>query len=85
MARRLPSLNGLRALEAAGRHGSFTAAAQELSVTQAAVRLTAQGQALLSGVTDSFDSIARLADQVAAMRAGPCSRSASDRPWRSAG
>jgi LysR family transcriptional regulator, regulator of gene expression of beta-lactamase len=94
MARRLPSLNGLRAFEAAGRHGSFTAAAQELNVTQAAVsrmvrllerrlgyalfrrhanalELTAQGQALLSGVTDSFDSIARLADQVAAMRAGP--------------
>jgi DNA-binding transcriptional LysR family regulator len=37
MARRLPSLNGLRAFEAAGRQGSFTAAAQELNVTQAAV------------------------------------------------
>jgi hypothetical protein len=37
MARRLPSLNGLRAFEAAGRHGSFTAAACELNVTQAAV------------------------------------------------
>jgi Bacterial regulatory helix-turn-helix protein, lysR family len=37
MTRRLPSLNGLRAFEAAGRHGSFTAAAQELNVTQAAV------------------------------------------------
>jgi DNA-binding transcriptional LysR family regulator len=75
-------------------HGSFTAAAQELNVTQAAVsrmvrllerrlgyalfrrhanalELTAQGEALLSGVTDSFDLIARFADQVAAMRAGP--------------
>jgi len=94
MPRRLPSLNGLRAFEAAGRHGSFTAAAQELNVTQSAVsrmvrlleeRLgfalfrrhanalesTVQGQALLSGLTDSFDSIARLTDQVAAMRAGP--------------
>ena len=94
MARRLPSLNGLRAFEAAGRHGSFTAAAKELNVTQAAVsrmvrlleqrfgfalfrrhanalELTAQGQAFLSGLTDSFDSIARLAEQVAAMRAGP--------------
>jgi LysR family transcriptional regulator, regulator of gene expression of beta-lactamase len=94
MARRLPSLNGLRAFETAGRLGSFKAAAQELNVTQAAVshmvrllekrlgyglfrrqpnrlELTAQGQALLSGLTDAFDSIARLAEQVAAMRAGP--------------
>ena len=37
MARQLPSLNGLRAFEAAGRHGSFTAAATELNVTQTAV------------------------------------------------
>src|ERR1700736_830334 len=94
MARQLPSLNGLRAFEVAGRHGSFTAAAQELNVTQTAVsrmvrlleerigfalfrrhanalELTAQGQAFLSGLTDLFDSIARLSDQVAAMRAGP--------------
>jgi LysR family glycine cleavage system transcriptional activator/LysR family transcriptional regulator of beta-lactamase len=94
MARRLPSLNGLRAFEAAGRHGSFTASAKELNVTQTAVsrmvrlleerlgfplfrrlanalELTAQGQAFLSGLTDSFDSIARLAEEVGAMRAGP--------------
>jgi LysR family transcriptional regulator, regulator of gene expression of beta-lactamase len=94
MARRLPSLNGLRAFEAAGRHASFTAAARELNVTQTAVsrmvrlleerlgfplfrrhanglELTTQGHALLSGLTDSFDAIARLADQVGAMRAGP--------------
>jgi LysR family glycine cleavage system transcriptional activator/LysR family transcriptional regulator of beta-lactamase len=92
--RRLPSLNGLRAFEAAGRQCSFTAAAKELNVSQTAVsrmvrllegrlgfmlfrrhasalELTAQGQALLSGLTDSFDSIARLAESVAAMRAGP--------------
>ena len=37
MIRRLPSLNGLRAFEAAGRHGSFTAAAKELNVSQTAV------------------------------------------------
>lgn len=37
MARRLPSLNALRAFEAAGRHESFTAAAEELFVTHAAV------------------------------------------------
>src|SRR5262245_48920077 len=35
--RRLPSLNGLRAFEAAARHGSFVAAGTELHVTQAAV------------------------------------------------
>ncbi len=37
MARRLPPLNALRAFEAAGRHLSFTRAAEELHVTQAAV------------------------------------------------
>src|SRR5262245_31302368 len=35
--RRLPSLNGLRAFEAAARHGSFVGAADELNVTQAAI------------------------------------------------
>ena len=35
--RRLPSLNALRAFEAAARHGSFTGAAGELNVSQAAV------------------------------------------------
>lgn len=34
---RLPSLNALRAFEAAARHGSFTRAAQELDVTQTAI------------------------------------------------
>ncbi len=37
MARRLPPLNALRAFEAAARHLSFTRAAGELNVTQAAV------------------------------------------------
>ena len=37
MVRRLPSLNGLRAIEAAARHESFTKAAEELCVTQGAV------------------------------------------------
>ncbi|MEQ8505230.1 MAG: transcriptional regulator GcvA [Rhodospirillales bacterium] len=37
MSRRLPPLNALRAFEAAARHLSFTQAADELSVTQAAV------------------------------------------------
>src|ERR1700740_2616610 len=34
---RLPSLNGLRAFEAAARHLSFTLAAAELNVTQTAI------------------------------------------------
>lgn len=37
MASRLPSLNALRAFEAAARHQSVTLAAEELSVTQSAV------------------------------------------------
>lgn len=37
MQRRLPSLNGLKAFEAAARHESFTRAAEELCVTQGAV------------------------------------------------
>ena len=37
MKRWLPSLNGLRAFEAAARHQSFTHAAEELNVTQTAV------------------------------------------------
>jgi LysR family glycine cleavage system transcriptional activator/LysR family transcriptional regulator of beta-lactamase len=35
--RQMPSLNGLRAFEAAGRLGSFAAAADELNVTQTAI------------------------------------------------
>src|ERR1700683_5131665 len=37
MTGRLPSLNGLRAFEAAARHLSFTNAAAELNVTQTAI------------------------------------------------
>ena len=37
MARRLPSLNALKAFEAAAPHESFTKAAEELCVTQGAV------------------------------------------------
>jgi LysR family glycine cleavage system transcriptional activator len=37
MSGRLPSLNGLRAFEAAARHLSFTSAAAELHVTQTAI------------------------------------------------
>jgi DNA-binding transcriptional LysR family regulator len=93
MPRHLPPLNGLRAFEAAARHGSFTAAAAELNVTQTAVsqrvqqlegtlgftlfrrranrlELTDQGRAFQPGLTDVFDSIARLTEKVASMRAG---------------
>jgi hypothetical protein len=38
MPRRLPQLNALKAFEAAARHVSFTRAAEELCVTQGAVK-----------------------------------------------
>jgi LysR family glycine cleavage system transcriptional activator/LysR family transcriptional regulator of beta-lactamase len=94
MTRRPAFLKGLRAFEAAARHGSFTLAAKELNVTQAAVsqqvrllekrlglvlfkrhanelELTEQGSAFQPGLTDAFDRIERLTDQVTAMRTGP--------------
>ncbi len=37
MSRRLPPLNAMRAFEVAARHLSFTKAAVELNVTQAAI------------------------------------------------
>lgn len=43
MARHLPSLNALRAFEAAARHLSFTKAADELNVTQAAISHQVKG------------------------------------------
>lgn len=43
MPRRLPPLNALRAFEAAGRHGSFTGAAEELHVSHAAVSRHVRG------------------------------------------
>ena len=43
MSRRLPPLNALRAFEAAARHLSFTLAAAELNVTQAAVSHQVRG------------------------------------------
>lgn len=94
MGKGVAHLNGLRAFEAAARHGSFTLAAKELHVTQAAVsqqvrllekrlgftlflrhanelQLTDQGRAFQPGLTDAFNGIDRLTDQVAAMRSGP--------------
>lgn len=43
MLRRLPPLNALKAFEAAGRHGSFTRAAEERRVTHGAVSRHVQG------------------------------------------
>ena len=43
MKRTLPPLNGLRAFEAAARHMSFTDAAHELNVTQAAISHQVRG------------------------------------------
>ncbi|WP_240796824.1 LysR family transcriptional regulator [Terasakiella sp. SH-1] len=43
MPRKLPPLNALRAFEAAARHLSFTRAADELFVTQAAVSHQVKG------------------------------------------
>jgi LysR family transcriptional regulator, glycine cleavage system transcriptional activator len=88
--RPLPSLNGLRAFEAAARGGSFAAAADELSVTPAAVSrmvrlleerlgvalfqrkanrlaLTPAGRAYQGGLTQIFDALANLTNQVTAL------------------
>src|SRR5689334_14324524 len=79
-ARRLPSLNALRAFWAAAKHRSFAAAAEELHVTASAVSLqirqledelgrklfdrtpkglslTAEGNKLLPGINQAFDSL----------------------------
>ena len=50
MARRLPPLNALRAFEAAARHLSFTKAAQELHVTQAAISHQVKGLEEILGI-----------------------------------
>ena len=50
MSRRLPSLNALRAFEAAGRHGRMTQAAEELHVTHSAISRQVQHLEHLLGV-----------------------------------
>ncbi len=93
---RLP-LTALRSFEAAGRHQSFTLAAEELFVSQAAISrqireleellghdlflrrhrqvvLTERGQALLGLLTDSFDNMSRILEEI---RAAP-----PDKPLR---
>ncbi|OCJ62071.1 LysR family transcriptional regulator [Agrobacterium tumefaciens] len=89
MVRQFLPLNGLRAFEASARHLSFTRAAIELCVTQAAVsqqvkglekrlgvslfqrlprglKITAEGEALLPTVTNSFDQMAITLDRIEA-------------------
>ena len=51
MRRRLPSLNALRAFEAAARHMSYKAAAEELCVSQSAVSHQVKGLEDALGVT----------------------------------
>ena len=51
MPRRLPSLNALRAFEAAARHNSFTGAAAELHVSHAAISRHVRGLEARLGVT----------------------------------
>jgi DNA-binding transcriptional LysR family regulator len=50
MARRIPSLNALRAFEAAGRHGRMTLAAEELNVTHSAISRQVQHLEAVLGV-----------------------------------
>jgi LysR family glycine cleavage system transcriptional activator len=50
MTRRLPSLNALRAFEAAGRHGRMTLAADELHVTHSAISRQVQHLEQVLGV-----------------------------------
>ncbi len=50
MSRQIPSLNALRAFEAAGRHGRMTLAAAELNVTHSAVSRQIQHLEALLGV-----------------------------------
>jgi LysR family transcriptional regulator, glycine cleavage system transcriptional activator len=51
MARHIPSLNALRAFEAAGRHGRMTLAADELNVTHSAISRQVQHLENVLGVT----------------------------------
>src|ERR1700736_3085664 len=75
MTARLPSLNGLRAFEAAARHLSFTQAASELNVTQTAIShqirrleeelaLTPQPRDYLPGVRAAFNDLRLATDRL---------------------
>ncbi len=58
MPRYLPTLNAVRAFEAAGRHESFSGAAQELNVTHAAISRHVRGLEKQLGV-QLFKKVAR--------------------------
>lgn len=66
MVRRLPPLNAVRAFEAAARHGGFAAAAEELSVTPAAISQQVKGLEGLLG----FKLFRRLARGLVLTEAG---------------
>jgi LysR family glycine cleavage system transcriptional activator len=70
--RRLSHLNGLRAFEAAARHRSFALAAEELSVTPAAISQQIKTLEQYLGVV-LFRRVAR--GVVSATRRRPCCRS----------
>jgi LysR family glycine cleavage system transcriptional activator len=81
MARRLPPLKALRVFEAAARHASFAAAADELSIIQSAVsqqirlledylgqplfRREARGATLLAAVRPSYQEVHECLDRIA--------------------
>ena len=79
MARPLPPLNGLRAFEAAARHLSFTRAAEELNVTQAAVSHQIKGLEERLGIRlfRRLNRALMLTDE--AQRLYPATRDAFDR------
>ena len=62
MSRRLPSLNGLRAFEAAARHGSFVGASAELNVTQEGVPDIIPAEACYLGWQESLVLLAKLVE-----------------------
>lgn len=79
MARRLPPLNALRAFEAAGRHLSFSKAAEELHVTPAAISHHIKGLEEQLGVALFRREPRRLLLTDAGQRALPGLREAFDR------
>lgn len=79
MPRRLPPLNGLRAFEAAGRHLSFSKAAEELFVTPAAISHQIKGLEEHLGLQLFRREARRLLLTDAAQRALPGVRDAFDR------
>lgn len=78
MEKRLPSLNALRAFEAAARHGSLTRAATELNVTPGAIRHQIRGLEADLGLRLMERSADGVRPSTAAQRALPSLRAAFD-------